>query len=64
LLCSCIGKLLQHAEAGGENNDGAEVQTEDQYASYPEKPLTLIVPYAAGGESDNISRPIAQYMKK
>ncbi len=48
---------------GGENDADKETQTEDQYASFPEKSITLIVPYAAGGESDNIARPIAQYMK-
>ncbi len=29
-------------------------------AAYPERPLTLVVPYPAGGVADQIARPIAQ----
>ncbi len=66
MLMLCFALVLASFTAcgsEGENDVGNNAQAEDQYASYPEKPLTLIVPYAAGGESDNISRPIAQYMK-
>lgn len=66
MLMLCIALVLTSFAACGSNGEDAakaEDQTTDQYASYPEKPLTLIVPYAAGGESDNISRPIAQCMK-
>ena len=38
-------------------NEGTTV--EDPYASYPEKPIKLIVPYAPGGGSDTIARAIA-----
>lgn len=66
MLMLCLVLVLTSFAAcgnNGENDAAGEAQAEDPYASYPEKPLTLIVPYAAGGESDNISRPIAQYMK-
>jgi tripartite-type tricarboxylate transporter receptor subunit TctC len=33
-------------------------------AAYPERPLKLIVPWAAGGDTDNIFRPFAPAMQK
>lgn len=33
-------------------------------AEYPEKPITLIVPHAAGGPTDTVSRLIAESMQK
>jgi tripartite-type tricarboxylate transporter receptor subunit TctC len=32
--------------------------------SYPERPLTLVVPYPAGGVADTIARPLAQELGK
>ena len=34
------------------------------YAAYPERPVRLIVPWAAGGDTDNIFRPFAQVFQK
>jgi tripartite-type tricarboxylate transporter receptor subunit TctC len=33
-------------------------------AAYPERPIKLIVPWAAGGDTDNIFRPFAQLLQK
>ena len=34
------------------------------FAAYPERPVRLIVPWAAGGDTDNIFRPFAQGFQK
>jgi tripartite-type tricarboxylate transporter receptor subunit TctC len=34
------------------------------FGAYPERPVRLIVPWAAGGDTDNIFRPFAQAMQK
>ncbi len=60
LLMLCVVLVLVCFTAC--NKSEGEVAA-DPYAAYPEKSLTLVVPYAAGGESDTIARPIAQYMK-
>src|SRR5450830_959062 len=33
-------------------------------AAYPERPVKMIVPWAAGGDTDNIFRPFAQSLQK
>jgi tripartite-type tricarboxylate transporter receptor subunit TctC len=33
-------------------------------AAYPEKPITMIVPFAAGGPTDTVARSVAQVMSK
>lgn len=33
-------------------------------AAYPERPIKMIVPWAAGGDTDNIFRPFAQALQK
>ena len=35
-----------------------------QQKSYPEKPITLLVPYAADGASDQVARALAEAEKK
>lgn len=32
------------------------------YSNYPERPVTIILPYAPGGPTDNTGRPYAQYL--
>ena len=34
------------------------------FAAYPERPVKLIVPWAAGGDTDAIFRPFAQHLQK
>jgi tripartite-type tricarboxylate transporter receptor subunit TctC len=34
------------------------------FAAYPERPVKLIVPWAAGGDTDSIFRPFAQQLQK
>jgi tripartite-type tricarboxylate transporter receptor subunit TctC len=48
-LIACLGVLPGVAMAG---------------ADYPSKPITLVVPYAAGGSNDVLSRVIAEQMSK
>lgn len=33
-------------------------------SNYPSEPLTMIVPYAAGGSADAFARPIADQLSK
>ena len=33
-------------------------------AEYPERPITMIVPFAAGGPTDTIARIVGEYMQK
>src|SRR3954467_13432392 len=33
-------------------------------AAYPERPIKMIVPWAAGGDTDNIFRPYAPLLQK
>src|SRR5262245_13866830 len=34
------------------------------FAAYPDRPIKLIVPWAAGGDTDNIFRPFAPLLQK
>lgn len=34
------------------------------YESYPERPVTIILPYAPGGSTDNTGRPYAQHLSE
>src|SRR6185312_2333729 len=34
------------------------------FADYPERPIKMIVPWAAGGDTDNIFRPFAPLLQK
>ena len=43
---------------------GAAASASQAQASHPERPLTLVVPYPAGGVADTIARPLAQELGK
>ena len=34
------------------------------HAAYPDRPIKMIVPWAAGGDTDNIFRPFAPLLQK
>jgi tripartite-type tricarboxylate transporter receptor subunit TctC len=42
----------------------AAVAASASFAAYPERPIKMIVPWAAGGDTDNIFRPIAPLLQK
>ncbi len=42
----------------------ALVAASSGFAAYPERPVKLIVPWAAGGDTDSIFRPLAQHLQK
>src|SRR5258708_1213022 len=56
LSIAALGALLFAAVAGG-STDNAAAQ------SYPSRPITMIVPFAAGGPSDVIGRVITDRMR-
>ena len=56
--------LLLGGCANTPKSDGAESQDGDAAASYPEKSVQFIIPYAAGGGTDTLCRLLASSMEK
>lgn len=67
LLAFVLVLLLFAAACGGDDNDAdndsevanANADTSEGDSNYPEKSITLIVPYAAGGTTDTTARALA-----
>lgn len=57
----CVVSLLLFAGCG---NQGGQSADSDPLEGYPDRPLTIIVPYAAGGGGDIQARIIANYLQE
>lgn len=58
-----LGMLLLFAAVAAAGCNTAKQTPQKQEVQYPTKPITLVVPFAAGGVSDLVSRQIAQVSK-
>jgi tripartite-type tricarboxylate transporter receptor subunit TctC len=58
LLVGCAANSDNSDNNAGENADGANQPEQSEQLNYPERPLTAIVPFAAGGGTDAIMRKI------
>src|SRR4051812_3841942 len=52
LLLSCMAGLATAGMAGS------------ALAEYPEKPITIVVPFSAGGPTDKVARDLAEALRK
>jgi len=57
-------RLLAAFAAGALAAVAAAAVSLGAYAAYPDRPVKMVVPWAAGGDTDNIFRPFAQHLQK
>lgn len=63
LALTACGGGSSPASSGGEASNGSQTGT-GAAANFPTKPVTLIVPYAAGGGTDSTARALAKATEK
>jgi len=63
LILSCVAGCSATSGSGTNSGSGANSNT-DAYADYPNGPITLIVPFGAGGEHDLVARAMVACMSK
>ena len=56
-----IGLILAACQGGGDDAEGTDAGGGDA-ANYPEQDITIVVPFAAGGPTDTVTRLIAEPM--
>src|SRR5699024_7638662 len=49
--------------ACGDSTSGSDNESKDKNVNYPEKPIELVIPYSAGGQTDIAARILAEYLQ-
>ena len=67
LVLTACGSQSGSQQGQGGQGQGQGGQSQDQaqeQPAYPEKPITMIVPFGAGGPSDQLARTLAEHLKE